>query len=116
MLLSGVDVTDLAPNRRSVNTVFQNYALFPHMNVAQNVGYSLRLRRVDKKIAALQVQKALELVQLAGYEKRMPGELSGGQRQRVAIARAVVGSRASFCWTNRWARWTFSCAARCRLS
>lgn len=91
VLLSGVDVTDLAPNRRSVNTVFQNYALFPHMNVAQNVGYSLRLRRVDKKIAALQVQKALELVQLAGYEKRMPGELSGGQRQRVAIARAVVG-------------------------
>ena len=90
VILSGEDVTDLAPNRRNVNTVFQNYALFPHMNVAQNVGYGLRLRRMDKKQIEKKVSEALELVQLSGYEKRMPTELSGGQRQRVAIARAVV--------------------------
>ena len=73
VLLDGKDVTALEPDKRNVNTVFQNYALFPHMNVADNIGYGL-----------------LELVQLSGYEKRKPSELSGGQKQRVAIARALV--------------------------
>ena len=91
VLLEGRDVTEEAPEKRSVNTVFQNYALFPHMNVEANIGYSLRLRHIDKAEIRRAVRDALELVQLSGYEKRMPGELSGGQRQRVAIARALIG-------------------------
>lgn len=90
VLLNGQDVTDFEPNRRDVNTVFQSYALFPHMNVAANIGYSLRLRRRPRAEIQQAVAQMLELVQLTGYEKRMPSELSGGQRQRVAIARALV--------------------------
>lgn len=90
VILAGKDVTNDEPNYRDVNTVFQNYALFPHMNVAANIGYSLKLKKKPKAEIAKAVQQALELVQLEGYEKRMPAELSGGQKQRVAIARAVV--------------------------
>ena len=90
VLLEGKDVTDLPPDRRDVNTVFQNYALFPHMNVAANIGYSLKLRRKPAREIRRAVAEALATVQLEGYEKRMPGELSGGQKQRVAIARAIV--------------------------
>ncbi len=92
VILEGKDVTDLAPNKRDVNTVFQNYALFPHMNVEQNISYSLRIRKAPREEWRRAVQEALELVQLEGYEKRMPSELSGGQRQRVAIARALVNN------------------------
>ncbi|HQA61304.1 MAG TPA: ABC transporter ATP-binding protein, partial [Tepidanaerobacteraceae bacterium] len=88
--LEGKDVTNAEPNRRNVNTVFQNYALFPHMTVEGNISYSLRLKRLDRARIKETVSKALELVQLVGFEKRMPSELSGGQRQRVAIARAIV--------------------------
>ncbi len=90
VILEGQDITTLEPNKRSVNTVFQNYALFPHMNVADNIGYGLKIRKIPKNQIAEKVTRMLELVQLSGYEKRMPGQLSGGQRQRVAIARAVV--------------------------
>ena len=90
VVLNGQDVTDTQPNLRDVNTVFQNYALFPHMTVAANIGYSLRLKRRPKEEIHSAVEKALDLVQLSGYGKRMPSELSGGQRQRVAIARALV--------------------------
>lgn len=90
VLLDGQDVTTMEPNKRDVNTVFQNYALFPHMTVAQNVAYSLRLKKKNKQLIGQEVQAALSLVQLEGYEKRMPSELSGGQMQRVAIARALV--------------------------
>ncbi len=90
VILEGRDVTDTEPNRRDVNTVFQNYALFPHMTVAANIGYSLKLKKRPKDEIAKAVDEALALVQLTGYGKRMPSELSGGQRQRVAIARAVV--------------------------
>ena len=90
VLLGGRDVTDLPPERRDVNTVFQSYALFPHMTVAGNIGYGLRLRGVPKADIERTVQQALELVQLEGYGGRRPDQLSGGQRQRVAIARAVV--------------------------
>ena len=90
VLLDGQDVTDIEPNKRDVNTVFQNYALFPHMTVAQNVAYSLRLKRVNKQVIEKEVNAALSLVQLEGFDKRMPSELSGGQMQRVAIARALV--------------------------
>ncbi len=92
VLLEGMDVTELAPNRRNVNTVFQNYALFPHMNVADNIGYGLKLRRVPKPEMRKRVREMLSLVQLEGFEKRKPFQLSGGQRQRVAIARALVNN------------------------
>ena len=90
VLLSGQDITRLAPEKRSVNTVFQNYALFPHMNVEKNISYGLRVQGVKKAQWKPQVQEMLRLVQLEGYEKRMPSELSGGQCQRVAIARALI--------------------------
>lgn len=92
VLLGGTDVTDTPPNLRDVNTIFQNYALFPHMNVEQNIGYSLRLRRVAKDEIRRRVEEMLRLVQLEGFGRRMPHELSGGQRQRVAIARAVINN------------------------
>lgn len=91
VILEGKDVTQTPPNLRNVNTVFQNYALFPHMTVAANIAYSLKLKKRPKAEIEQAVRDALELVQLSGYEKRMPAELSGGQKQRVAIARAVVG-------------------------
>ena len=90
VLLEQMDVTASDPNKRDVNTVFQNYALFPHMNVENNIGYGLKIKNVKKEEIRRKVKKMLELVQLEGYEKRMPGELSGGQRQRVAIARALI--------------------------
>ena len=89
VILNGQDVTDSEPNKRDVNTVFQNYALFPHMTVAANIGYSLKLKKRPKDEIKKAVDDALALVQLSGYGKRMPAELSGGQRQRVAIARAL---------------------------
>ena len=90
--LDGREVTGLEPNQRDVNTVFQNYALFPHMNVAENIGYGLKLKKVPKSEIRKKVSQMLELVQLEGYEKRKPSELSGGQKQRVAIARALVNT------------------------
>ena len=90
VFLDGKDVTALNPEDRDVNTVFQNYALFPHMNVADNIGYGLRLKKVPRTEIRRRVKEMLELVQLPGYEKRKPSELSGGQKQRVAIARALA--------------------------
>ena len=88
--LEGEDITELVPNKRDVNTVFQNYALFPHMTVAENIGYGLKIRKKSKEEIERKVKEMLELVQLEGYEKRTPDQLSGGQRQRIAIARAVA--------------------------
>ena len=90
VILEDHNITDWEPNRRDVNTVFQNYALFPHMNVADNVGYGLKIRKVPKAQIAERVERALRLVQLEEYKKRMPDQLSGGQKQRIAIARAVI--------------------------
>lgn len=90
VILEGQDITNREPNKRDVNTVFQNYALFPHMNVSDNVGYGLKIRKVPKAEIAERVEQALRLVQLEGYGKRMPDQLSGGQKQRIAIARAVI--------------------------
>ena len=90
VFLAGEDVTEAAPEKRDVNTVFQSYALFPHMNVYDNVAYGLKLKKVAKAEIKERVAQALEMVQLAGYEKRMPSQLSGGQKQRVAIARAII--------------------------
>ena len=90
VILEGREVTALPPEKRNVNTVFQNYALFPHMNVASNIGYGLRVRGMPKAQIRAKVDESLALVQLEGFAKRMPAQLSGGQRQRVAIARALV--------------------------
>jgi len=83
-------VQDVPPYRRNVNTVFQDYALFPHLNVSENVAYALMIQKVDKATRQKESDKALEMVRLSGYGKRRPSELSGGQRQRVALARALI--------------------------
>jgi putative spermidine/putrescine transport system ATP-binding protein len=88
--LHGRDVTGLPPFERDVNTVFQDYALFPHMTVAENVGYGLMIRKTPADERARRVAEALELVRLPDYARRKPAQLSGGQRQRVALARALV--------------------------
>src|SRR6516164_8888332 len=90
VMLDGVDIADTPPNKRHVNTVFQSYALFPHMNVFDNVAFGLRRARVEASEVARRVGEALELVQLTGFEKRKPAQMSGGQQQRVALARALV--------------------------
>jgi len=84
------DVTNIPPFKRDVNTVFQDYALFPHMNVEENVGYSLKIKKIPKNQQTDQVLEILSTVKLNGYEKRKPSELSGGQRQRVALARSLI--------------------------
>ena len=84
------NVTDIPPFKRNVNTVFQDYALFPHMNVEENVCYSLKIKKIPKIEQESQVQEILSTVKLKGYEKRKPSELSGGQRQRVALARSLI--------------------------
>ncbi len=88
--LGGQDVGGLAPYDREVNTVFQDYALFPHMTVGENVEYGMRVRKVAKAERATRRDEALEMVRLTGYADRKPSELSGGQRQRVALARSIV--------------------------
>jgi putative spermidine/putrescine transport system ATP-binding protein len=88
--LGGRDVTDMPPYARDTNTVFQDYALFPHMTVAENIGYGLRIKGVPRPAREKRVQGALEMVRLSGLGHRRPNQLSGGQRQRVALARAVV--------------------------
>ena len=90
IVLRGRDVTMEPPDRRPVNMVFQNYALFPHLDVGENVAFGLRRRKVDKVEIVRRVGEALELVHLSGYQKRKPNQLSGGQQQRVALARALV--------------------------
>jgi putative spermidine/putrescine transport system ATP-binding protein len=88
--LNGVDITYLPPYERDVNTVFQDYALFPHMDVISNIEYGLRVKGVAKAERREKALRALEQVRLSGYENRKPNQLSGGQRQRVALARALV--------------------------
>lgn len=88
--IDGDEVGTLPPNKRPVNTVFQNYALFPHLSVSDNVGFGLKMHKVVKSEIHKRVGEALELVRLSGYENRKPNQLSGGQQQRVALARALV--------------------------
>ncbi|RKF06941.1 ABC transporter ATP-binding protein [Oceaniradius stylonematis] len=90
IVVGGRDFTHMPPNKRNIGVVFQDYALFPHMTVAENVGYALRARRVPRDQQVEKVNAALSLVRLEGYGHRRPSELSGGQRQRVALARALV--------------------------
>ena len=88
--LKGRDVTDLPPYKRDVNTVFQSYALFPHLNVYENIAFGLRRRKVPKDEIDARVKEVMKLVDLVGFEKRRPSQMSGGQQQRVALARALV--------------------------
>ncbi|MDD7322203.1 MAG: ATP-binding cassette domain-containing protein, partial [Limosilactobacillus mucosae] len=90
VIFDGQRINDIPANQRQVNTVFQDYALFPHMNVAENVAFGLKIKRIPKEEIAKRVQDALHMVQLDGYGEREITEMSGGQRQRVAIARAIV--------------------------
>ncbi len=92
IFISDENVTNVPANKRSVNMVFQNYALFPHMTVAQNIAYGLKIKKMPKSDIKRKVQEMLSLIQLDEYGKRMPSELSGGQKQRVAIARALVNN------------------------
>jgi ABC-type Fe3+/spermidine/putrescine transport system ATPase subunit len=91
ILLRGGDVTHVPPAKRHVNMVFQSYALFPHMNVFENVAFGLRVKRVGRDDLSTRVTQAMRSVRLEGMEERRPGQLSGGQQQRVAVARAVAG-------------------------
>src|SRR4030067_2294422 len=90
ILLDGVDMAQTPPHKRNVNTVFQNYALFPHLTVADNVGVGLRYKEVSYPDAQRKISDALALVRLEGYEKRRPSQLSGGQQQRGALARGPI--------------------------
>ena len=90
LLFNGVKINDLPPYKRQVNTVFQKYALFPHLNVFENVAFGLKIKKLDKKTIEKKVRNMLTLVNLAGFEEREIDSLSGGQQQRVAIARALV--------------------------
>ena len=90
VIFDGQDITSLAPHKRQVNTVFQKYALFPHMDIAENIAFGLKIKNKSKSYIDDKIKYALKLVNLDGYERRMPDSLSGGQQQRIAIARAIV--------------------------
>src|SRR4249920_3260374 len=90
IMLDGTDVAQVPPHKRSVNTVFQSYALFPHLDVADNVAFGLKYQKTNKEERRRRVKSILELVRLSGFEQRKPEQLSGGQQQRVALARALV--------------------------
>ncbi len=90
VIFDGKDITSLPPNKRQLNTVFQKYALFTHMNIAENIAFGLKIKNKSKSYIDDKIKYALKLVNLDGYEKRMPDSLSGGQQQRIAIARAIV--------------------------
>lgn len=90
VFFDGKDITNLPPNKRQLNTVFQKYALFTHMTIAENIAFGLKVKKKDSKYIEDKVKYALKLVNLEGYENRMPNQLSGGQQQRIAIARAIV--------------------------
>ncbi len=113
ILIDGQDISNVPPNRRPVNMVFQSYAVFPHLSVADNVAYGLKIDRVPGAERERRVEEALELVQLGGLGARKPDQLSGGQRQRVALARPWSSARGSSCWTSPSRPSTPSCATRC---
>jgi len=94
IFLNGKPINNVPPNKRGIGMVFQNYALFPHMTVAENLAFPLQVRNMSATVIAEKVQKALDMVELPAFGNRRPAQLSGGQQQRVAIARALVGSPA----------------------
>src|SRR5213079_618728 len=116
ILLNGEDLAGKPPEARPVRTVFQSYALFPHMTVEGNVAFPLRMAKTPEREIAAKIAAALEDVRLAGFAKRMPQELSGGQKQRVAIARALVTHPTVCCSMSRSRRSMRSFARKCRSS
>ena len=90
VIFDGNDITKLPPNKRQLNTVFQKYALFTHMTIAENIAFGLKIKNKSKSYINDKIKYALKLVNLEGFENRMPDSLSGGQQQRIAIARAIV--------------------------
>ena len=90
VIFDGIDISNVPPNKRNLNTVFQKYALFPHMNIAQNIAFGLKIKNKSKAYIDDKIRYALNLVNLRGYENRSIDALSGGQQQRIAIARAIV--------------------------
>ena len=90
VIFDGEDITNLPPNKRQLNTVFQKYALFTHMTIAENIAFGLKIKNKSRQYIHDKIKYALKLVNLDGYENRMPDSLSGGQQQRIAIARAIV--------------------------
>ena len=96
ILIDGKDATNIPPARRGLAMVFQSYALYPHMSVRKNIGFPLKMARIDKAEANRKIEAAAEVLNLTDYLKRRPGQLSGGQRQRVAIGRAIVREPEAF--------------------
>ena len=116
LIFDGKDISKVPPYKREVNTVFQKYALFPFLNVADNIAFGLNLKKMDKDVIEKKVSRMLELVGLKGFEKRDVTLLSGGQQQRVAIARALL-TNLRYCFLmSLWVRWMPSLEKICRLS
>ena len=105
ILLEGADITYLPPNKRPVNTVFQSYALFPHLTVAQNIGFGLQMQGRPAAEVKATTERMLALVKLEALANRKTSQLSGGQQQRVALARALARNPRCCCWMNRCRRW-----------
>jgi ABC-type Fe3+/spermidine/putrescine transport system ATPase subunit len=116
ILMDGQPITGLPPYRRDLNTVFQQYALFPHMTVRENVGYGLRMRNTARAEIADRVRKALDMVQLGALAERTPRQLSGGQQQRVALARALVNRPRVLLLDEPLGALDPSCARKCSSS
>ena len=116
VFFDGVRINDVPPHKRKVNTVFQKYALFTHMNIFENVAFGLRIQKVPEAEIKTRVEEALALVNLAGYGKRSVNSLSGGQQQRVAIARAIVNRPQVLLLDEPLGALDLSCARICRSS
>ena len=114
VFFDGVRINDVPPHKRKVNTVFQKYALFTHMNIFENVAFGLRISKVPEAELRERVEEALALVNLAGYGKRSVNSLSGGQQSGLPSPVPLSTAPRYSCWTNRWVRWISSCARICR--
>ena len=113
LVIGGERVNDLEPRDRDIAMVFQNYALYPHMTVRENMGFALKLAKVDEAEIDKKVREASEILELNQHLDRKPANLSGGQRQRVAMGRAIVRDPKASSWTSRCRTSTPSCACRC---